>query len=490
MSNLAVSASTVTLKGVWDASGGVFPGSGEALSGYSYIVSVGGTVDGVAFTANDRILAIVDNASTATYASNWHKLDYTDIFQNLVEDTTPQLGGVLDSNSNQIRWSKGADVASAAALPILTDGNYFDVTGAVQITSINTTGKVGTPIKLHFDGAPELVHHATNLFLPAAGGNITAAAGDEAEFVEYASGDFRCTKYTKADGTALVAAGGAFVETSSVVQQSGTPGFDEDFVFGAPQLADVGTSLHDARMWFDKSKGAFRAGKAVSTQWNDGSVGAQSVAFGLNCISSGYYSFAFGTGCTASSTSARAGGNGAIASGIYAFSHSQSGTASGTMSVVWGKQALADKYNQISTAAGQFSAKGDAQESQLVCRRQTTDATPTKLFIDGASLTLDIASGKTYAFEGRVVARQTATAGAGTVGDSAGWTFQGVLKNVSGTTSLVAAVTPTSIDADGATTWVVAVTADDANDALDIEVTGEANKTVRWFCVINLSEVA
>ena len=98
--------------------------------------------------------------------------------------------------------SKGADVASATALPVLTDGNYFDVTGTTTITSINTT-KVGNVIKLHFDGILTLTHHATDLILPS-GANITTASGDEAEFVEYATGDYRCTNYMKASGEAVV----------------------------------------------------------------------------------------------------------------------------------------------------------------------------------------------------------------------------------------------------------------------------------------------
>lgn len=68
----------VVLSGTWDASAGTFPGGGTAQAGQSYIVSVSGTVDGVAFVANDRIVAILDNASISTYAANWHKLDYTD----------------------------------------------------------------------------------------------------------------------------------------------------------------------------------------------------------------------------------------------------------------------------------------------------------------------------------------------------------------------------------------------------------------------------
>lgn len=98
---------------------------------------------------------------------------------------------------------KSADIASATVLPIPVDGNYADVTGITTVTSIATTANVGTVIKYHFNGILTLTHHATNLILPS-GANITTAAGDEAEFIEYASGDFRCTSYTKADGEAVV----------------------------------------------------------------------------------------------------------------------------------------------------------------------------------------------------------------------------------------------------------------------------------------------
>jgi len=116
----------------------------------------------------------------------------------LVLDATPQLGGDLDCNGAQIQWSKGSDVASATALPLLTDGNYFDVTGTATITSFNATGGAGTQVKLHFDAACTLTHNS-DLILPG-GANIVTAAGDEADFIEFAAGDYRCTSYTKATG--------------------------------------------------------------------------------------------------------------------------------------------------------------------------------------------------------------------------------------------------------------------------------------------------
>lgn len=76
------------------------------------------------------------------------------------------------------------------------DGNYYDITGTTTVTSIATKG-VGTVVKLHFDAALILTHNATDLVLPGSA-NITTAAGDEAEFVEYATGDWRLTNYQKA----------------------------------------------------------------------------------------------------------------------------------------------------------------------------------------------------------------------------------------------------------------------------------------------------
>lgn len=68
----------VILQGTWNASAGTFPGGGAAQAGHSYIVSVAGTVNGVPFALNDRIIAITDNASTTIFAGNWHKADYSD----------------------------------------------------------------------------------------------------------------------------------------------------------------------------------------------------------------------------------------------------------------------------------------------------------------------------------------------------------------------------------------------------------------------------
>lgn len=76
--NIAALSGGIIIKGSWDASSGVFPGSGSAKAGWQYIVDGPGTVDGVSFKDGDTVTALVDNASTTTYAGNWLIGDYTD----------------------------------------------------------------------------------------------------------------------------------------------------------------------------------------------------------------------------------------------------------------------------------------------------------------------------------------------------------------------------------------------------------------------------
>ncbi len=119
--------------------------------------------------------------------------------------------------------------------------------------------------------------------------------------------------------TAASVAGTGLWERNGTVIRIRAPGVyaTDDFVFGAAQLDDIVGTDDDNRMFFDKSKGAFRAGAALGTQWDAANIGNYSTALGINTIASGNYSTAMGASTTASGHVSTTMGTGNYASGDY-----------------------------------------------------------------------------------------------------------------------------------------------------------------------------
>ena len=144
---------------------------------------------------------VVYSASDDTWQMLSHVAGASSALNNIVEDTSPQLGGALDPNSNYIGRAKGGDIASASPLVVDTDGDYFDVTGTTGFSAM--TVAANREFTLQFDGALTITHGAS-LVLPG-GANITTAAGDVATFQSTAANTVVCTSYTRASGEAVVA---------------------------------------------------------------------------------------------------------------------------------------------------------------------------------------------------------------------------------------------------------------------------------------------
>ncbi len=118
-----------------------------------------------------------------------------------VDDITPHLGGVLDTNDKAVDFSEGTVVASAATADIwATDGNTVHITGTTTISSFGTAPRVGAVRWVIFDGVLTLTHGA-NLNLPGSA-NITTAAGDFARVYADTTTQFD-VQYFKADGTQI-----------------------------------------------------------------------------------------------------------------------------------------------------------------------------------------------------------------------------------------------------------------------------------------------
>jgi len=119
--DIAALANGMVYKTVWDASVWSFPWAWDAQVGWLYYVSVDWTVDWVSFNVGDNIIAIVDDASTSTYSSNWSKHDQTDAVQAVVWLTWSITKSALLSAINVEDWADVTDTANVESAGALMD---------------------------------------------------------------------------------------------------------------------------------------------------------------------------------------------------------------------------------------------------------------------------------------------------------------------------------------------------------------------------------
>jgi hypothetical protein len=136
------------------------------------------------------------------------------------------------------------------------------------------------------------------------------------------------------------------------------------------------------------------------------------------------------------------------------------------------------------------NATGVSQAALLILGKQTTDATPTVLVCETSAPTTNnqviLPNNSAYFFRGEVVSGVTGG------GNTKGWTIEGVIKRGANaaSTTLVGTPTVTSSFADaGASTWVIAVTADTTNGGLAVTFTGQAGTTIRVVAQIRTTEM-
>lgn len=227
------------------------------------------------------------------------------------------------------------------------------------------------------------------------------------------------------------------------------------------------------------SSNAFVGGGSSNTASGTNSV----VIGGESSASSGTYSSILGGSFnTANATSS------SVVGGQSNTANSNSGVVaggrSGTTRLIQGNTVLPASATPISSTAGV------QQTGLLVLGRQTTDATATRLASDAnaASTTNQVIlpNNSAYYFKGSI------TAGVTGAGNSSMWSFEGGIKRGANAASTVIVGTPVlnvvAQDA-GASTWVVALTADTTNGGLAVTVTGQASTTIRWVCKVETTEM-
>jgi hypothetical protein len=184
-------------------------------------------------------------------------------------------------------------------------------------------------------------------------------------------------------------------------------------------------------------------------------------------VASGNESVAIGRRATAS-------GNGSVAIGNFAFATAGNSVGIGSLNGR-GTAASSVGINAIADMRGQFACY---PFSSLFWAGATTNATATVLNLDGtATNRFTIAANTAVIANLYIIARRT---------DTVDKWFSGQRKvairrnNANGTAIIGSVETIGADQTEGSPTWSVAITADDTNEALQVEVTGAASETVSW----------
>lgn len=147
--------------------------------------------------------------------------------------------------------------------------------------------------------------------------------------------------------------GGVFINVGGVVQNSGDH-YNDDFVFGDYDLTSMNTNL----FFFDKDKGAFRAGRTTNSDWQPGNIGQFSFATGWNTRASGYCALASGNLASAEGSYSTATGYLNSALGKYTLASGKENIAAGDNSAVLGLNNVAGGF--ASFAIGENNLSGGA----------------------------------------------------------------------------------------------------------------------------------
>jgi hypothetical protein len=212
-------------------------------------------------------------------------------------------------------------------------------------------------------------------------------------------------------------------------------------------------------------------------------IGTNNTGYGAtatNSVSLGSYNKASGY------QSAAVGGFGNVSNGNSSFATGYQSYANGDFCFASGLYSKAAIYGTTAHASGYFSGIGDAQGCMYVLRSDTTDATAEAMTTNNstAAATNQIvaATDTCITFHGTITAMQNGAQA------YAGWEIKGMLVNDGGTTTL-ALGNVSDMAATNASSWAVALSADNTNNALKIQVTGEASHNIRWVANVQTAEV-
>jgi len=179
----------------------IFNGLSTTTKG-DVLASNGTNIIPLAVGSNNQVLTADSSEATGV---KWAAAASGDV----VDDTTPQLGGFLDTNGKFISLSQGTAIASVAGdTNIWTnfDGNTVHITGTNAITDFGTPKQAGDHMWLIFDAAASVVDSGT--ITVAGNTNFQAAANDLALVYALTVDSFLFMPFPNSGSSPVAASGG------------------------------------------------------------------------------------------------------------------------------------------------------------------------------------------------------------------------------------------------------------------------------------------
>jgi len=159
-------------------------------------------------------------------------------------------------------------------------------------------------------------------------------------------------------------------------------------------------------------------------------------------------------------------------------------TAGGEKSRAEGYQSATTLYGEQAYASGSYAQRGDAQTRRLVAWNVTSDADTASLFLDGngSSERITVPQLASWTFIIKVIGRRVDA-----TNESAGYTFAGTIhRDANPNTTRIVGSIATLLEVEDTAAWSCTASADTTNGALDIQVRGEAGKTILWVAVVEV----
>jgi len=233
------------------------------------------------------------------------------------------------------------------------------------------------------------------------------------------------------------------------------------------------------------SKAGGDASLAIAIGTNSqGALGTQGIGIGKGAFSDYSYSVALGASALANANYATALGYDSEATGVSSIAIGNDAWAYAENSIAIGTDARADIIGKCAIASGYFAANGDAQGCTFILRSDTTNATAEAMTTNNSSASSNnqviVGTDSCMTFSGTIVGMQNGAQAYGS------WKIEGLLVNDGGTTTVPnSAITVIS----NTSNWGLALSADNSNNALKVQVTGEASHNIRWVAHIQAAEV-